>query len=302
VEGAYGPLPFLFPLFKQTRQMKVIGQFNKISEALKKTVKPLLPGQQVNVRLINGNFDIVSGEIRFGNSQTIVCRDVIRDGENLVEIGVPKDVVKNEVTRVKKIYISAFGENLHSTGMFTLDGSNIEHQEFYWFLSLWNKNKSNPNRDTTTEPVVEFVNDIAEAEAEALQFETEDKARFVSAQMSEADLVSFAAVMNWNTKTHPKVLRNMVRKYAIENPEEFLLKQDDPELGTKILIKSCLDKGLITYRPDEHKMIWANGTTLAKLDKGEHESPVENFFGWLQAAKSSENILRALRNADKNSD
>lgn len=284
--------------------MKIVGQFNKVSDSLKKKIKPLTRNEQANYRLLTGYHDAVSGETRYGSHQTIVCRDTIYDEQQgqLITIGVPRIIREGEVVKVKKYEVRSVGKNMLTNGVFTLQGGNLEHQEFYEFFELSNFNKSNADRDTGIMPIFERIDEVGEAEAENLVFDTLTKALVAADQMDKEGVKTFASIMNWDTKLHPTILKNRIKKYAREEPKLFLEKQDDPENKTKVIIKQALDAGIVSYQPAEHKMLWGkDGTTLARLEKAQDgESEIDSFFQWIQQSKNGENILKSINNALKN--
>lgn len=283
--------------------MRVVGNFNAVSAETKAKIKPLKPGESANYRLLTGAVDIVNGETRFGSQYTIVCRDTIWDegAQNLVDIGVPKEVKDGEVLRAKKFYIAPTGDNILHNGVFTLQGGNLEHKEFYEFFELCNYNKSNPTRDESIRPIFERIDEVAEAEQDEQALDTLTKALILASKMSLPDLKAFAAGKNWPSREHPAILRSKVKKFARENPDDFLAAQDDPESGVKVLIKQALDAGIISYQPHEHKMVWKDGKTLALLDKPEDgENEVELFTAWLKASKNGDNIQKSISNKLKN--
>lgn len=282
--------------------MRVVGKFNDVSETVKKRISPLKRGETATYRLLDGRTDVVDGEVKFGSMDEIVCRDLIYDDEKgqPVEIGVPGKIVDGEVKRAKKIQFQP-GKFMVDVDQFTLVGGNIEHGEFYEFLEISNINKSNPHRDETVTAKVERVDAVAEAAVEESFVDTLTKALTEVATLNAAAIRSFAAGRNWNLSVKPEVLRAQVKKYAAEFPADFLAALDDKDGSLKSTLKQALDAGIIQYVPHENKIAWADGTTVAKLDKPqEGESEIELFSAWLKTTKNGDNIVKSIQNKVKN--
>lgn len=293
--------------------MKVIGEFNKISEDLKKRcIKPLRPGQVVNFRLLDaiddpsrsietGDYSIAP-EKKFGAGRSIVLRDIILDSDRMVTVGVPRKYTATEVTKVKKLYLAPSGAFICHNGIFSLTGGNIEHIEIYEHLCLRNDNKSNPNRDESVTPKFEMIDEVAEAKVELTKLEFYEKAIVAAASMTPQQIKDFAAGLNWPINEDPTILTARVKKYAKDQPKKFLSRFGDKDIKVKVLLKKAFDLGVINYQPDVNKVVWAGTAgTLALLDKPqEGENHIDSLYKWLQANKAKENILKGLTNQVKN--
>lgn len=277
--------------------MRPVGEFNNLSKETKEKIKPLLRGYKVSYRLINHVDDLVSGQKRFGAATTIPTRDSINDNGRVVDIGVPRIVENGVVKKVKKFRVSAVGENLIHNGVFELSGSNAEHVEFYEYFEVCNYNKSNPDRDESVLPIFERIDDDKEADVRSAEIDALTKALILVSQMSNAEIRDFARVRNWNLKESISVLKSRVKTFAKDEPETFVAMVDDPENKTKIVIKQALDAGIIIYQPAEHKMLWADGNTIAKLDRAEvgEDPALDCFYRWTREKSNGENILKSIK-------
>lgn len=148
--------------------MKVVGNFNKVSEKLRKELIPVV-GQNEIVRfqLLNGSFEPSLGREGFGAARSIVLMDRIYDkyqkdesGTEVggyVDIGVPDVIKENRVERCKKYWVESIAVGIPGNGQFALSSSSIDEMEILEFLCLSNGSKGNPYRDKSKEPTYEKV-------------------------------------------------------------------------------------------------------------------------------------------------
>lgn len=152
--------------------MKVVGNFNKVSEKLRKElIKPVKQGEVVHFQLLNGVYDPELKREAFGASRSMMLQDTILDPyfkeeviegkteytSDYVEIGVPIVIKDGRVERCKKFWVEALANGIPGNGQFHLIGGNIDDMLAYEVLCLSNGNKANPYRDKSKEPLYEQV-------------------------------------------------------------------------------------------------------------------------------------------------
>jgi hypothetical protein len=155
----------------QTYTGSNLNTFSKaIQEYLDKS--PLLPGESVKYRLLNGTKNIdperKKGEdLLFPASIVIHLRDRIKDpGKDdikagIVEIGAVSHFDDRTELPVFKSFI--INPSKGDGGYFMLSGDNISDIEMYDVLELKNCNGSNPFRDKSVNALYEKVNEVAES-------------------------------------------------------------------------------------------------------------------------------------------
>ncbi len=152
--------------------MKVVGNFNKVSEKLRKElIKQVKPNEVLHFQLLNGVYDPELKREAFGASRSIMLQDTILDPyakeetidgkieytPDYVDIGVPSVIKEGRVERCKKFWVEALANGIPGNGQFHLVGGNIDDMLAYEVLCLSNGNKDNPYRDKSKEPLFEIV-------------------------------------------------------------------------------------------------------------------------------------------------
>lgn len=290
--------------------MKVLKHLNNISEELLKTIPPLKDGQTATFKLISGGQLISKSSMinglrtadkiveSFGSTRTIKLMDRIKDpykkaGEQYVDIGVPDQFENDRMIRPKKFILQAPGENEFLNGYFTLSGNSIDDVEMYEYFMLCNQNESNPNRDKSVEPTFKYVDYTADAQKEDKEIEKLTVALRLASEFTIQEARVFAASMNWNLADEN--LKSKIKKYAKENPVDFLERQGDPNLKDKMNIKLAMDHGIINYDASQHRIVWGeSNTTVAILEREEGKSPVDLFFDWTEKVKNGKDVLKGI--------
>ena len=131
----------LFPLIRKQKvnNMQVVGNFNKVSEELLKTIPPLENGKTQWFKALWGrtekDMDGVE-HILYGKKQ-IQTKDRIKDSGNkgkMVEIGIPLDIDDEKVISTV-FFMPGQGEHVFS-GVFGFTGGIVEYEEKYEFCML----------------------------------------------------------------------------------------------------------------------------------------------------------------------
>jgi hypothetical protein len=293
--------------------MKVVGQFNNVSEKLKKElIKPLKRGQSINFRLLNGELDLGTGRMVFGSSVGIPTFDRIWDpyhkeikGEgdevtyegDYVDIGVPQVIKDNRVERCKKFFVNASVVGIPGNGTFSFTGGNISDMEFYEIFCLSNKNGLNKHRATDKDPIYEMIDPSLEAEKDNIVTDELELAIMTARNLSADDINIFCRAMGWDQTQPAEVKKSRVKKFAREFPKEFNEKQSDKSLLRKSDIKNALDLGVILYDPKGHKIVdgsSGNNRTIAVLERVEGENHIDSFERWIDAAKNGQDVWKQI--------
>lgn len=288
--------------------MKVIGDFNKVSDKLKEELIPKLPEKgTVSFQLLDGQLDVGSKRIVFGNTRAIRLSDRIYDpyaidkgnGEyegKYVDIGVPKTYDQSgRFVSCGKKYVKALVSGVPGNGTFTFHAGNIKDMEEFEFLCLCNENEDNPYRDTSIPAKFKMIDARKEAKVKLSNANTLSDALLAARQMDSDKLAIFCDSMNWH-ENDPFVLQAKVLEYATNHPKEF---KDHIGEGSPMLIlsqiKRALDVEVIRYDSMEHRIVWAESdATLAKLDRVEGKSHIQLFCDWVQKSANGKNTLIAL--------
>lgn len=289
----------------QTYTGSNLNTFSKaIQEYLDKS--PLLPGESVKYRLLNGTKNIdperKKGEdLLFPASIVIHLRDRIKDpGKDdikagIVEIGAVSHFDDRTELPVFKSFI--INPSKGDGGYFMLSGDNISDIEMYDVLELKNCNGSNPFRDKSVNALYEKVNEVAESKVRSKKrnylFDSLDAIRHWT-----ADEIKFAAASNNLSATlPPDVLKDKLEEIAEKDPETFYKSIESDDNQIKAVIKLSKDAGNIAFNAHENKWIYAgSGETLALLDRREG---VDENTGLLYFLKTSVNGPRIQGQLEK---
>lgn len=179
--------------------MKVVGSFNKVSEKLKKELIPTVkPNEIVRWQLLNGQFEPAIGRVGFGTSRAVRLNDRIYDpyqtdssGKEVggyVDIGVPETIREGRVEKCKKYWVNSLVVGIPGNGQFEFRSGSVDDMEIMEFICLSNGNKNNPHRDESIDPLYEVVN--------------------------------AAKILEDERQKDAKELKNKLRRFAKQNPEE----------------------------------------------------------------------------------
>lgn len=294
--------------------MKRIGEnFNNVSEKLKKElIKPLGKDGVANYRLLNGQLDIGSGMEVFGASRSIRSQETIWDpyhkekkGEDgrveyegaWVDIGVP-DVVKNNVVeRCKKYLVDSASVGIAGNGRFTLRGDNADDVAFHEVFSLSLRNGINPYRAEGSTPEFEYIDPLAKAKKDDATSDLYEDALMLVKSMKNVEIEQFWLSFGLDPQEKFEVKRSWVRKYAREEPKDFLERQSgDSDIRKKSEIQNALNIEAIKYDAAAHKIVDGNtGRVIAILERVEGLSHVDSFADWLKSVKTGNDVWKGIQ-------
>lgn len=280
-------------------KLQVIGEINKVDDRLYEAAVPELKrGQRVTVRLLNGTLNVQTKELMFGGVRTINLRDYIFDPykKQMVEIGIPEETKEGKVIRFKKFILDGNGPGGLVGEYFELAQGNVLHEQVYTFLCLCNETLSNKNRDNAIVAKYEIVDTGKELRSKVAKRNNLRDALNMHATMKGADIVRFAAAMNWEVSLDPETLSDRVAGYAQQFPDDFLAKVKNPAEEMKATIKLAMNKGIIFYDPVGMKFTWAeSGAIIAKLQKEAGKDELQLMAEWVFHAKNGTEVYDAIK-------
>lgn len=294
--------------------MRVIGEFNNISDELKKQIVPLKPGEYAHYQLTTFQTipDIQPGTMmRKYRHELIYAKDTIFDPfykspdashdaapeGRAVEIGVPApDGINLKEKQVTKVLTYEFRDP--KGGSIILSGHNLADREMHEFLQLTNRLKDGilaEHRDSSIEAIFVMVNKPKEAKIKNAHFKAKAQALSYVEKMTVDEMREFAAARNWNYKADQVILSQEIYEYAEKNPVQFAEEATSGDLKRKAAIKIALEEGVITFDPNAYKMTWKNGDILAQLERRADRNEIDAFNEWLLTSANGTQIFNQLR-------
>lgn len=277
-------------------RLRKVGDVNKLSDAVYESIKPIKKGQAAIFRLLNGTHDKRDGKTYFGATRTINLHDYIKDpvtGE-LVEIGIPDQVVQDKVVRWKKLILNGGGPNGLVGEFFTLVGGNNNDELMYVYLCLSNENSANPNRDGSVPAKYELIDQEKEAKKRANKRTIKMEALNLLYRMSNEDMIAFAASKGWNPFAENNADR--VGEFAEEFPAEFVAWAGNAREKMKSVIELARHAGIIAYDPISMKYTWAeSGSLIVRLNKDGDKDNLDLIADWIGTAPGAAGIYDAIK-------
>ena len=282
--------------------MQVVGNFNKISEERKKSLRTLEPGQTVVYELLEFEIDHTTGARLYGSAIELPGRDMIRDGNELVQIGVPRlgSIDGNNNVRKTDGYIVGRSANALVSGRFELSGDNLKDIEWDQFFQLCNYNESNPHADKSVKKRIKELNFAEENKKKRERRNVLAKALSEAVTMTSynAEKVRmFAAAMGWDSSGNIDLLNEKTEAFAQDHPAKFLAIIGDPETKTKAELGVAKEKGIIAYDQTRHVVTDATGNVLGILDRMEGKTWIDMFHQYLKAKSDGVKILQGIQNS-----
>lgn len=284
--------------------MRKYGNFNDISDELKAKLVPLNPGDWVDYQMLPHlkvtTTDPTNGKINswYPHRQFWAKDSIWDEGKKAsVDIGVvasggvdPKTGIVNAV--------ESYTFDRSPSGALRLSGSNIQHRELHEFLQLSNiveNSALGEHRDKSVQAQFKLMDYKKERKANIQGRKVKAEALGYAELMDAKEIREFAAGMNWDVKLDIEALTDMVGEYAEKYPADFTEKAVDPLMKIKAVVKMALDSGKITYDPANYKILWANGQTLATLERRQGKTELDAFADWIQSSATGQKVLEQLR-------
>lgn len=281
--------------------LRVIGNFNKISDELRATIPPLLPGKSVTYELINGVYDPATKQKYFGGDESFPCSELIIDPftKEAVTIGIPKEIVNGEVLRPEKISLKEFcGGGTYMNARFTFYGDQPSHHAFHAYMWLSSKNQDSPCRNQKVQVMYKHINSVVLAKKSEARFDLEDEAmmEFRKYMQSHVRMKELFQALNYPAGLEYTVARAQARQYARDYPQEFLdLISDESPIKLKADIKNAFDLGVLIYDAIGHRVLGKDSKPIAQLLKDDKLSHYELFEAWVDQNTNGVKVMELVR-------
>ncbi len=276
---------------------------NKVPKAIEKYLAEnrIKPGDLKKFRLLGGVKNSDPGrkpndpEMFYPASVTIPLYDKIVDPEaGVITVGAVRYFDDRTKAPVFKKYVI---EPDRGNPIFTLRGSTAAEVEVYDFLLLSNKNKSNPFRDTSIEPLFEQVNDEKEAQERIFKRNALKESLDAISGWDRSEMQVVAAGYNISPDFSTDILRDKLEEIATKSPELFYRNIDSEDMRIKAVIKMAEQAGIVAYSAHQHEWKMSEtGDVLATLPRIEGRNEREQFCEFLKTAVNGPAILENLRN------
>lgn len=279
--------------------MKVVGNYNKISDELRNQI-PALEGKVI-FQMLNGrpNHEPDENERKkqptlYGKTQ-IQTQFKIKDPhtKKIVDVVLAEDWDDEGRPTKSRCFVAGMGET-HYQGVFTLQEGNIEDEELYPILWLSPEREGSPCSDSKVKPLFKLVNKAQESTntvnkvnvlLEALKAATEltkdkNKAKDFAASQGQDYSDPLASVAYINT-------------FAKDKPELFLQLTKVPDaVKLKAEIKYAVDKGIIVYDPATKKVA-LNESNITTLSEG--TNVIDEIASFITTNGKGKKIIEGLR-------
>jgi hypothetical protein len=282
--------------------MKVIGDFNKISDEMKAMMPKLKAGEVKSFIKVNGVINRDPEDKYRLKSPILYCTEQIPTKARIidwhtgepVDVGVPDRWNKNDGVLSTRFFMPGIGElHFKNTGMFSLSGDRVEDVELYEYLSICPYNEGNPHRDKSVDAIFKEINVAKDSAAEIEDTDVLFEALKMAKEMGAADAKAFASSLLW-PNYDPTTLQAKVREYAKKHPASFLKIATDEHTKDKAELKAAIDADILDYDPMTATM--KMGTqVLAKLDIREDSNFIEAFHEFLQSNPKGADTIKSIR-------
>ncbi len=284
--------------------MRTFGSFNDLSPALKAKIVPIGKGEWVDYQMLP-HLKVTTTDPTNGKKSSwyphrqFWAKDTIWDeGKGgPVDIGVAAVGGVDPKTNIVSVFES-FTFERSPAGLLRLSGDNILHREFHEFLQLSNMTENSllgEHRDAGVQAEFKLMDYKKEAKAKTDKRKVKAEAMSYAQLMDAKEIREFAASMNWDPKQDLETLTDIVGEYAEQYPDEFTKKAIDPLMKTKAIIKMAIEAGKIVFDNSNYKMNWANGQTLASLERVNGKNELDSFADWIQTSTNGAKVLDQLR-------
>lgn len=186
---------------------------------------------------------------------------------------------KNIPNRFRKIRVDGGDKGLYTLNIL----SNQDHFQYAMYLELHPKNRNGMFPDANAHQVFARIDELAYATTQRTERTLKLKALNIAQGMSDAEVVSFADGMVWDSTDEMGLLRNKVEDLAETNPEFFTEVANGKSMEYRAAVKRGLDKQIIGFDPAEYKFIWTNNKQpIVLLQQVDGKSHVEQMADWIE--------------------
>jgi hypothetical protein len=158
-------------------------------------------------------------------------------------------------------------EGSNTKGRFSVTGGIVADEELYHQLELTNYNLSNPNRDTSIEPMFKRVDEVADSKHRSKKRSALLEALTYVKNLTDGEVKDTAAGLNWNETLPVEVLRDMLEAFAEKDAVKFIEHIENKDQEVKSTLKKAITAGKINYDTTQHRIVLPPNQTLIKLDR-----------------------------------
>lgn len=282
--------------------MKIVDDFNKISDKLKKSIPKLKPGQSVTFQMLNGvpnpepdqternKTPILYGKMQIPTKDRIFD-PFLGDTGDYVDIGVLESFRRdrdNQLEIVTKLLVPGMGV-FEFGGKFSLRGGKIEDEEMFEYLWICNHNGKNPHRDKSVPALFQPINLLEDSQATIKTTNSLREALNIAGDMSVAEAQQIAASFNWPVIAEDEVLVAKINDFAAKFPDEFLRAINNPKTKMKSEVKKAMDAGIITFDVLTNQVHLGN-ELIATISLAGGNDFLTAFSDWLKTSKNGEAV------------
>jgi hypothetical protein len=289
--------------------MKVVKNFNNISEELKKTIPTLKHGEIKTFLMLNGvpNPDPDPKEqskdpILYGKKQIRTNFRIYdqylknSDGEKVggyVDVGAVERWDGDKPERFVML-VPGMTDGSRFQGKFSLTGGKQYDTELFEVLWLSPEREDSPCPENGTAPLFKLLDFKADAKKSNSRFDTLKKAIDYADAIKADKAAEVMAALNQPTIKDHEILLAKVKELARTQPEEFIKTYESEETPIKSIIRAAMDAGILSHDPltGEVKM-GAVKLTILRLETA--EAFVPNFVKWVNTADNGKNVLNNIK-------
>ncbi|MAN63463.1 MAG: hypothetical protein CMI60_16130 [Parvibaculum sp.] len=180
-------------------------------------------------------------------------------------------------------------------GRLLLQGNIARDRDLYQFLTLSNYNASNPNRDTSVQPLFELVNPKVKAEKARKSRSLKRDAMNVAAELSGAEVREFISSLGKDEKRDLSVLRDELETLAETDPNQFIKLSKNTNKSYQANIKRALDKNIISFDGETNTFTWTStGETIVQVPRSSKLGHLEGFTNFVLSNKNGASIYQEI--------
>jgi len=184
-------------------------------------------------------------------------------------------------------------------GMLVLSGGVAAHQEMHSYLALCNYNASNPNRDTTKEPLFELVDESVRSEKERKNRNLKREALNAAYDLSADDVKNYIAALGQDDTRPMEVMRNELETLADTDPKGFLDLINNKQASMKAVINRALTKGVLIFDHESSRYTWPNGEAILTVARTTGSEPVEELVSFCVSGAKGEKVFQIIQSKAK---
>ena len=283
--------------------MKVVKDFNNISDELREQIPVLAPGQVVTFQMLNGrpnedDDDKKKNPVLYGKRQLLTSFRIFdkykkdRTGKEVggyVDIVLAEDWYEDKPTK-SKCFVAGHGDGFFG-GKFDLIGGKIEDEELYevFMLSPEREGTLCPNR--SIKPLFKLLDHKKEVERKTKDLTKFRRAVDLAIDISEEDAAVVLRSIN-KTYTDPQERKAAVGDLARTNPDLFLKIYDDPQKQVKATLKEAIENGIISV--DAKGLITMGTETLTTIKTKDGIELLEQLTSWVNSATNGKDVFASI--------